>query len=165
MAQQNGIKIGSHEKERRAREQLSVKNDFTRQFQKLLEEVPLPARILSRWQPESCLSHKEDGEIWLLRDAEEKRFLLKTDTVGRRNLAGEFELLQRFPPELAGKVPEATDYFEEEGVRYLIRTWLPGHSLSQIQEKKGVFSPERCVIYLRAPMRRRLWSGLTVRRT
>lgn len=124
---------------------MSVKNDFTRHFLKLLEEVPLPARILSRWQPESCLSHKEDGEIWLLRDAEEKRFLLKTDTAGRRDLAGEFELLQRFPPELVGKVPEATDYFEEEGVRYLIRTWLPGHSLSQIQEKKGVSPPERCV--------------------
>lgn len=124
---------------------MSAKNDFIRQFQKLLEEVPLPARILSRWQPESCLSHKEDGEIWLLRDAEEKRFLLKTDTAGRRDLVGEFELLQRFPPELAGKVPEATDYFEEEGVRYLIRTWLPGHSLSQIREKEGVFPPERCV--------------------
>lgn len=124
---------------------MSVKDDFIRQFQQVLEEAPLPARILSRWQPESCLSHREDGEVWLLRDAEEKRFILKTDRAGRRDLAGEFELLRRFTPELAGKVPEAADYFEEGGVRYLIRTWLPGQSLSQIQEKEGVFSPERCV--------------------
>lgn len=124
---------------------MSVKDDFIRQFQPLLKEAGLPERILSRWRPESCLSHGEDGEVWLLRDAQEKQFILKTDHAGRRDLAGEFELLRRFPPELAGKVPEAADYFVEEGVRYLIRTWLPGHSLSQIQEKEGVFSPERCV--------------------
>lgn len=124
---------------------MSVKDDFIRQFQALLEEVRLPVRILSRWQPESCLSHGTDGEVWLLRDEEEKRFILKTDHAGRRNLAGEFELLQRFSYELAGKVPEAVDYFVEDGVRYLIRTWIPGYSLSQIQEKEGVFSPERCI--------------------
>lgn len=124
---------------------MSVKNDFIRQFQFQLEEVRLPARILSRWRPESCLSHGEDKEVWLLRDAKEKRFILKIDYAGRRDLAGEFELLQHFPPKLAGKVPEAADYFVEEGVQYLIRTWLPGHSLSQIQEREGVFSPERCV--------------------
>lgn len=122
-----------------------MKDDFNRQFQRLLEEAMLPERILFRWQPESCLSHGEDGEVWLLRDAGEKRYILKTGHAGRRDLAGEYELLQRFPPELAGKVPEAVDYFVEGGIRYLIRTWLPGHSLSQIQEKEGVFSPERCV--------------------
>lgn len=124
---------------------MSIKDDFTKEFQLLLEEDRLPLRILSRWRPESCLSHGENGEVWLLRDAKEKRFVLKTDHSGRRDLAGEYELLQRFPPELAGKVPEAVDYFVEDGVQYLIRTWLPGHSLSQIQEKEGVFSPERCV--------------------
>lgn len=124
---------------------MSVKNDFIRQFQTLLEEAPLPVRVLSRWQPESCLSHNEEGEVWLLRDAEEKRFILKTDTAGKRDLAGEFELLQRFPSEWAGVIPQAVDYFEEDGVRYLIRTRLPGHSLSQILEKESVFSPERCV--------------------
>lgn len=124
---------------------MGVKDDFIRQFRAVLEEAPLPARILSRWQPESCLSHNEDGEVWLLRDAEKKRFILKTDRAGRRDLAGEFGLLKRFPAELAGKVSEAADYFEEAGVRYLVRTFLPGHSLAQIQEKEGVFSPERCI--------------------
>lgn len=124
---------------------MNKKDDFIRQFQSDLEEAPLPQRIVSRLRPENCLSRKEDGEVWLLRDAEENRFILKIDHVGRRDLAGEFELLRRFPPELKGKVPEAADYFEEEGVRYLIRTWLPGCSLSQIQEKEGVFSPEQCV--------------------
>lgn len=124
---------------------MSKKDDFITQFQSVLEEAPLPERIVSRWQPESCLSHRQDGEVWLLRDEEGNRFILKIDKAGRRDLAGEFELLRRFPPELRGKVPEAADYFEEEGVRYLIRTWLPGSSLSQIQKKEGVFSPERCV--------------------
>ena len=124
---------------------MSVKDDFIRQFREVLEEAPLPARILSRWQPESCLSHNEDGEVWLLRDEKGKQFILKTDSAGRRDLAGEYGLLKRFPAELAGKVPEAADYFEEDGVRYLVRTFLPGHSLAQIQEKEGVFSPERCI--------------------
>lgn len=124
---------------------MSKKDDFIRQFQSDLEEAPLPERIVSRFRRENCLSRKEDGEVWLLRDAQERRFVLKTDHAGRRDLAGEFELLRRFPPELKGKVPEAVDYFEEEGVRYLIRTWLPGRSLSQILEKEGVFSPEQCV--------------------
>lgn len=127
------------------RRQLSVKDDFLREFQPVLEDAPLPERIVSRWQPESCLSHKEDGEVWLLRDGEGNFFILKIDRAGRRDLAGEFDLLQQFPPELEGKVPRAVDYFEENGARYLIRTWLPGHSLSHIQEKEGVFSPERCV--------------------
>ncbi len=124
---------------------MSKKDDFIRQFQPALEEAPLPGRIVSRWRPESCLSHKEDSEVWLLRDTEERRFILKIDHAGRRDLAGEFELLRRFPSALKGRVPEAVDYFEEEGVRYLIRTWLPGRSLSQIQEKEGAFSPEQCV--------------------
>lgn len=124
---------------------MSKKDDFIRQFQSDLEEAPLPERIVSQFRRENCLSRKEDGEVWLLRDAQEKRFVLKTDYAGRRDLAGEFELLRRFPPELKGKVPEAVDYFEEEGVRYLVRTWLPGRSLSQIQETEGVFSPEQCV--------------------
>lgn len=124
---------------------MSKKDDFIRQFQSVLKEAPLPERIVSRWRLENCLSQKEDGEVWLLRDAEGKQFILKTDHAGRRDLAGEFELLRRFPLELRGKVPEAVDYFEEGGVRYLIRTWLPGCSLSQIQEKEGAFSPEQCV--------------------
>lgn len=124
---------------------MSKKDDFIRQFQSGLEETPLPERIVSRWRPESCLSHREDGEVWLLRDAEGKRFVLKIDHTGRRDLAGEYELLRRFPPALKGKVPEAADYFEEGGVRYLVRTWLPGYSLSQMQEKEGAFSPEQCV--------------------
>lgn len=124
---------------------MSKKDDFIRQFQSVLKEAPLPERIVSRWRLENCLSHKEDGEVWLLQDAEGKQFILKTDHAGRRDLAGEFELLRRFPPELKGKVPEAVDYFEEGGVRYLIRTWLPGCSLPQIQEKEGAFSPEQCV--------------------
>ena len=124
---------------------MNKKDDFIRQFQSDLEDVSLPERIVFRWRPENCLSRKEDGEVWLLRDANEKRFVLKIDSAGRRDLAGEFELLRRFPPELKGKVPEAADYFEEEGVRYLLRTWLPGCSLSQIQEKEGAFSPEQCV--------------------
>lgn len=124
---------------------MSKKDDFIRQFQSVLKEAPLPERIVSRWRLENCLSQKEDGEVWLLRDAEGKQFILKTDHAGRRDLAGEFELLRRFPLELEGRVPEAVDYFEEEGVRYLIRTWLPGCSLSQIQEKEGAFSPEQCV--------------------
>lgn len=111
---------------------MSKKDDFIRQFQSVLKEAPLPERIVSRWRLENCLSHKEDGEVWLLRDAEGKQFILKTDQAGRRDLAGEFELLRRFPLELRGKIPEAVDYFEEGGVRYLIRTWLPGCSLSQI---------------------------------
>lgn len=124
---------------------MSKKDDFIRQFQSVLKEAPLPERIVSRWRLENCLSHKEDGEVWLLRDAEGKQFILKTDQAGRRDLAGEFELLRRFPLELRGKIPEAVDYFEEGGVRYLIRTWLPGCSLSQIQEKEGAFLPEQCV--------------------
>lgn len=135
----------SIKQERIERRQLSKKDDFIRQFQSVLKEALLPERIVSRWRPENCLSHNEDGEVWLLRDAEGKRFILKIDHVGRRDLAGEFELLRRFPPELKGRVPEAVDYFEEEGVRYLVRTWLPGCSLSQIQEKEGAFSPEQCV--------------------
>ncbi len=58
----------------------------------------------------------EEGEVWLLRDEAEERYILKTDSAGRRDPASEFTLLNRLPPELVGRIPQAVDCFQEDGV-------------------------------------------------
>ena len=119
---------------------MSIKDEFNRQFQPAIEDISLPERLAGRYRPESCLASREDGEVWLLGDAEGGRYVLKIDRTGKRDLAGEFALMERLPRELA--VPLPVDCFEEGGVRYLLRTYLPGQPLAEVW-KQG--DAGRCV--------------------
>lgn len=88
-----------------------------------MESLSLPARLAERYRPESCLS---DAGVWLLRDESGNRFILKIDRGGERDLAAEYALMQRLPPELEGRVPRAVDCFREGETCCLLRTFLPG---------------------------------------
>jgi len=109
---------------------LSLKDNFDQEFQPVLEDMRLPRRLADAYRPESCLVRREGSEIWLLRGREGGRFVLKLDRTGKCDLAGEFRLMQRLPRELEGSVPMPVDCFEEDGVGYLLRTYLPGLPLS-----------------------------------
>jgi len=121
---------------------LSLKEKFNQEFQPVLEDMRLPPRLADTYRPESCLVHREGCEIWLLRGTDGGQFVLKLDRTGKSDLAGEFRLMQRLPRELEGSVPMPVDCFEEDGVRYLLRTYLPGRPLS---ESRGPADAARCV--------------------
>lgn len=110
---------------------MSIKDEFNRQFQPEIADMSLPERLAGRYRPESCLLSREGREVWLLGDAEGERYVLKIDRTGQRDLAGEFALMGRLPRDLEGRVPLPVDYFEEDGARYLLRTYLPGRPLSE----------------------------------
>lgn len=118
---------------------LSLKEEFDREFQPVLESVSLPERLAGRYTPESCAAGREDGEVWLLRDGAGSRFILKIDRSGQRDLAGEFALMQRLPRDL--RAPRPVDCFQEGGVWYLLRTCLPGQPLAEVWEHGD---PWRC---------------------
>lgn len=90
---------------------LSLKEEFDRDFQPVLESISLPERLAGRYTPESCVACREDGEVWLLRDGADSRFILKVDRTGARDLAGEFALTRRLPQNL--RVPRPVDCFQE----------------------------------------------------
>jgi len=120
---------------------LSLKDEFNREFQPLLEDAPLPERLAGTYRPETCLARREAGEVWLLRDGTGDRFILKTAWDKRRDLSEEFALLDQLSQELS--VPRPVEYFEEDGVQYLLRDYLPGQSLAEAWECH--ISPRRCV--------------------
>ena len=120
---------------------MDEKEKIIQEFQAELENAPLPERLAETYRPESCLTHREDGEVWLLRDKGGERYILKTGSAGRRSLAREFALLGQLLQELEGRVPRPVDCFEEGGVWYLLRTYLPGKPLAEIQERGGPLLP------------------------
>lgn len=121
---------------------MSLKEEFDRDFQPVLESISLPERMAGRYCPESCIACREGGEIWLLRDGSGNRFVLKIDRTGERNLAGEYDLMRRLPRELEGRVPQPVDCFQEDSAWYLLRAYLPGQSLAETWEPGDA---RRCV--------------------
>ena len=121
---------------------MSIKDKFNQEFQPVIADVILPERLADHYRPESCLLCREGREVWLLRDDGGGRYVLKIDRTGRRDLAGEFSLMAHLPQDLAGRVPMPVDCFEEDGVWYLLRTYLPGRPLSETWEPGDV---PRCV--------------------
>lgn len=113
---------------------MSLKEEFDRGFQPVLESISLPERLAERYTPESCIACREDSEVWLLRDGPGGLFILKVDRTGARDLPGEFALMQRLPRELEGRVPRPVDCFREGAAWYLLRTHLPGQPLAEAWE-------------------------------
>lgn len=121
---------------------MSLKEEFDREFQPVLESISLPGRLAGRYFPESCIACREGGEVWVLRDGPGNRFILKIDRTGQRDLAGEFALMRRLPRELEGRVPQPVECFQEGAAWYLLRTHLPGQSLAEVWEQGDAL---RCV--------------------
>ena len=114
---------------------MSLKEEFDRDFQPVLESISLPERMKGRYRPESCIACREGCEIWLLRDGTGNRFVLKIDRTKEQDLAGEYALTRSLPRELEGCVPRPVDCFQEGAAWYLLRTYLPGQSLAEAWEQ------------------------------
>lgn len=112
---------------------MDLRADFLREFQPALDSLCLPEGLAASYQPESCLAQNPLCSTWIIRRrADGARFILRFGT--DEELRGEFEAMGRLPQELAGRVPLPVEFCEENGVQYLVRTYLPGRSLAEAWE-------------------------------
>lgn len=120
--------------------------EFLERFQTGLDQVPLPDRIASAWRLESCLSHGDQGEVWLLSGRENgERAVLKIRPADGIDLEEEHRMLERLPEDLAGQVPRPLDFFREGERQYLLRSYLPGRTLEQVRAEEPDRARQLCV--------------------
>lgn len=125
---------------------MNEKERFLSAFDPLPDESRLPPRVLLAYEPESCLAHREERFVWRLRRrADGVPFVLKVSPVGGEDLMEEFHILARLAPLLPGAVPAPVDCFQEAGVEYLLRTYLPGETLTRHWERWNGCATQECV--------------------
>ena len=118
---------------------------FLSGFDPVPEDVALPARVLRDYAPDSCLSRREDRLVLRLRRrADGALFVLKACPAGLEDLEAEYRILTRLAPLLPGAVPASEALFSENDTVWLLRTYLPGRTLSQDREGAGGCDPETC---------------------
>lgn len=104
-------------------------SEFLAGFQPAPDGLVLPESITGSYRLESALGHREDGAVFLLRRREDGApFVLKIDTGDGQDLFEEFQLLSRLPDGLG---PEPVACFQEGGIKYMIRSYLPGQPLNE----------------------------------
>lgn len=104
-------------------------SEFLAGFQPVPDGLVLPEVITGSYRLESALGHREDGAVFLLRRREDgELFVLKIDRGDGQELFEEFQMLSRLPDGLG---PEPAACFQEGGVKYMIRSYLPGQPLSE----------------------------------
>lgn len=119
-------------------------SEFLDEFQSALADFPLPEEFSRRYRLDSALGHREEGSSWLVRRKEDGALLVLRRSAGNTDLAEEFRLLSALPEDMAGRVPQPVEFFEEDGVQYLLRTYLPGRPLDEAWEAEP-FSLRRWV--------------------
>lgn len=105
-------------------------SEFLAGFRPAPDGLTLPGSISARYRLDSALGHRAEGGAFLLRRRKDGApFVLRMDTEDGQDLFEEFRLLSRLPDGLG---PEPVECFVEDGVRYMIRSYLPGQPLSEI---------------------------------
>lgn len=115
-------------------------------FSPLPDGITLPAQILEAYEPDSCLSHREKRFVLLLRRRSDGApFVLKAVPSGTEDLEEEFRILTRLTPLLPDTVPHPEAFFRESGMDCLLRTYLPGETLTHYREREGACPEAVCV--------------------
>lgn len=108
-------------------------SEFLAEFRPAPDGLVLPESISARYRLDSALGHRPDGGVFLLRRREDDvPFVLKMDREDGQDLFEEFRLLSRLPE---GIGPEPVECFVESGVRYMIRSYLPGQPLNEVWDQ------------------------------
>ena len=125
---------------------MSETEAFLSTFDPMAEEARFPAAILADYAPDSCLAEKGDRFVWRMRRRSDGAlFVLKAAPLADKDLVEEFCILARLSPLLPGQIPAPVSYFQDSETEYLIRSYLPGMTLTQYREQEDGCSPEWCV--------------------
>lgn len=124
---------------------MSRAEDFCQDYKQVVDSLALPDRIALVYRPEACLAERESRSVWLLRRrCDEAPYVLKIAREGGEDLEEEFRLLTQLYPALAGRVPLAADCFRQEETVYLVRSYLPGQSLTRYLDRTGPCDEASC---------------------
>ena len=124
---------------------MSRTEEFCQQYRQVVDSLALPDRIALVYRPEACLAERESRSVWLLRRrCDEAPYVLKIAREGGEDLEEEFRLLTQLYPALAGRVPLAADCFRQEETVYLVRSYLPGQSLTRYLDRTGPCDEASC---------------------
>lgn len=124
---------------------MSRTEDFCQDYKQVVDSLELPDRIALVYRPEACLAERESRSVWLLRRrCDEAPYVLKIAREGGEDLEEEFRLLTQLYPALAGRVPLAADCFRQEETVYLVRSYLPGQSLTRYLDRTGPCDEASC---------------------
>ncbi len=121
------------------------KNEADREEERFLElyrqEMALPSYLRDSYEIASCLSWKEEEQVYLLRDRRNRSWILKRASGRARDiLKKEAENLKSLSFSF---LPQCVFWREEEGVGWLLREYIPGDTLWEIVEREGPMSVER----------------------
>lgn len=110
---------------------------FLTSYEKTLHSFSLPERLSGKYTLINCIRHSSEKEIYLLSDSGSKQYLLKKETAGHSSqLRQEYTMLLKLSK--CGKalaIPACIDFWEEQDLCYLLRTYIPGYSLVEYTEK------------------------------
>ena len=124
---------------------MSRTEEFRNHYRQVVDSLALPDRIALVYRPEACLAERESRSVWLLRRrCDEAPYVLKIAREGGEDLEEEFRLLTQLYPALAGRVPLAADCFRQEETVYLVRSYLPGESLTRYVDRTGPCDEASC---------------------
>ena len=124
---------------------MSRTKEFRNHYRQVVDSLALPDRIALVYRPEACLAERESRSVWLLRRrCDEAPYVLKIAREGGEDLEEEFRLLTQLYPALAGRVPLAADCFRQEETVYLVRSYLPGQSLTRYLDRTGPCDEASC---------------------
>ena len=124
---------------------MSRTEDFCQDYKQVVDSLALPDRIALVYRPEACLAERQGRSVWLLRRrCDDAPYILKITQAGGEDLEEEFRLLAQLYPALAGHVPLGADCFRQGDGVYLVRSYLPGESLTRRIERQGPWGEEAC---------------------
>lgn len=119
--------------------------EFCQDYGPVVDSLDLPDRVALAYRPEACLAERQNRSVWLLRRrCDDAPFILKIARAEGEDLEEEFRLLTQLYPALAGHVPVGVDCFRAEDVVYLVRSCLPGESLTRHLDRTGPCDEGAC---------------------
>ena len=125
------------------------KENLQKRFQELYSEIDQLPKV---WEKEirirSCLSWREEQQVYLGEDLNKKSCILKrAEGNARELLRAEIENLRRYD---CSFLPQYIDSVQEEECDWLLRTYIKGDTLWELVEKHGCVSVETATeIFLR----------------
>lgn len=103
-------------------------------------EMFYPTKLSSSYSPASCLKSRPEEETWLCRDKQTGEKVIVKLAAGQeaaellRNECALSERLRQLSSPAARRFPRVLHQGEEDGITYLVRTYVPGMSLQDYME-------------------------------
>lgn len=115
-------------------------SEFIRKYENELSSVPLPQKLAGNYTIASILKDTADKKIFRLCDSSGNDFILKSSGgILRTSLKQEYDILCQLD---SPHFPEAVDFFEENGISYLLRSYVKGISLCDYAERLSEYHPQ-----------------------